>query len=47
MFLTQLPPDLEDVELLLKRRQKAADKKELWRSTYREAYQYAMPARET
>lgn len=47
MFLTQLPPDLEDVELLLKRRQKAADKKELWRSTYREAYQYAMPSRET
>lgn len=47
MFLTQLPPDLEDVDQLLRRRKKAADRKDLWRSTYREAYQYAMPSRET
>ena len=47
MFLTSLPPDLEDVDQLLKRRGKAASKKDLWRSTYREAYQYAMPSRET
>ncbi len=32
---------------MLKRRGNAEQKKHLWRSTYRDAYQYAMPARET
>src|ERR1019366_8140756 len=47
MLLTTLPPYLEDAELLLKRRGHAEQKKLLWRSTYRDAYQFAMPARET
>jgi hypothetical protein len=47
VLLTKLPEDLEDVEALLKRRKNAEDKKNLWRSTYRDAYLYAMPARET
>lgn len=46
MFLEHLPPELEDADMLITRRQKAADKKELWRSTYQEAFQYAMPSRE-
>lgn len=46
MLIEQLPPELEDAETLIKRRQKAADKKELWRSVYQEAFQYAMPSRE-
>ena len=47
MILSQLPSHLEDAEMLLKRRGFAEQKKHLWRSTYRDAYQYAMPARET
>jgi len=47
MFLSTLPPHLENVNALIERRQKAADKKELWRSTYTDAYTYAMPSRET
>ena len=47
MLLSELPSGLEDVAALLKRRKNAEDKKHLWRSTYRDAYQYAMPARET
>ena len=47
MLLTELPKHLEDATALLKRRKNAEDKKHLWRSTYRDAYQYAMPARET
>lgn len=47
MRLHTLPPDLEDVEALLERRAAAAAKKDLWRSVYREAYQFAMPSRET
>jgi len=46
MFIDQLPPGLEDAEQLLKRREKARQKKELWRSTYQEAFRYAMPTRE-
>lgn len=42
-----LPPDLEDGEALLKRREKACTRKDMWRSVYTEAYTYAMPARET
>lgn len=47
MLLTRLPKHLEDAEALIKRRKKAQDKKHLWRSTYRDAFMYAMPARET
>jgi head-to-tail connecting protein len=47
MLLTKLPAGLEDVEALVKRRKKAEDKKHLWRSTYRDAFMFAMPARET
>lgn len=47
MLLTQLPADLEDVEALITRRKKAAERKEMWRSIYTECYRYAMPARES
>jgi len=47
MLLSELPSGLDDAAALLKRRKHAEDKKHLWRSTYRDAYQYAMPARET
>ena len=47
MLLDSLPSALEDAEALLKRREKAAEKKELWRSIYRDCFLYAMPARET
>lgn len=46
-LIQELPSGLEDAEALLKRRAKAAERKELWRSTYSDAYRYAMPARET
>jgi len=46
-FVDQLPTDLENGEAIIKRREKAAKRKELWRSLYRDCYQYAMPARET
>jgi hypothetical protein len=44
--ISSLPFYLEDVDTLLKRQAAAARRKELWRSTYTEAYRYAMPARE-
>lgn len=47
MFIDRLPPALENAEALIERRNRAAKIKELWRSTYQECYQYAMPARET
>lgn len=47
MLIAQLPPELEDVDHLMKRRQRAATTKELWRSLYRDCYWYAMPTRET
>jgi hypothetical protein len=47
MLLSTLPSGLEDAEALLRRRSKAETKKNLWRSIYRDAYLYAMPARET
>lgn len=46
-LLTQLPSGLEDAEALLKRRQKALKRKDMWRSTYQDCFRYAMPARET
>lgn len=47
MLLNKLPGQLEDAQALLKRRARAAERKELWRGIYTEAYKYAMPARET
>jgi hypothetical protein len=46
-ILAKLPGELENAALLLTRRGHAEVKKNLWRSTYRDAYQFAMPARET
>ena len=46
-LLSRLPSGLENAEALLKRRTAAEAKKNLWRSLYRDAYLYAMPARET
>lgn len=46
-LLSRLPSGLEDAEALLKRRASAETKKNLWRAIYRDAYLYAMPARET
>ena len=46
-FVAKLPDDLEDGEALLKRRAKAAERKENWRSIYTDCYRYAMPVRET
>jgi hypothetical protein len=47
MLISRLPSGLEDAEALMKRRGHAATKKDLWRSIYRDAYLFAMPARET
>jgi hypothetical protein len=47
MLLSRLPPALENADALIARRGKALEKKELWRSTYTEAFQFAMPTRET
>lgn len=47
MLLNKLPPQLENAQALLTRRLRAAERKELWRGIYTEAYKYAMPARET
>lgn len=46
-LLSKLPSGLEDAEALLRRRKAAETKKLLWRSIYRDAYLFAMPARET
>jgi hypothetical protein len=47
MLLSRLPSGLENAEALMKRRSAAEEKKNLWRALYRDAYLYAMPARET
>jgi len=47
MKLDTLPQGLENAELLLERRAAAVKKKDQWTQTYREAFQYAMPTRET
>lgn len=47
MLIKRLPSGLENAEALIKRRDKAAANKELWRDTYREAQEYSMPQRET
>lgn len=46
-LIDYLPSELENCEALIERRNKANATKELWRSVYTEAYQYAMPTRET
>jgi hypothetical protein len=46
-LLSKLPSGLEDAEALMRRRKAAETKKMLWRTIYRDAYLYAMPARET
>ncbi len=45
-FIDKLPLDLENGDAIIKRREKAAKRKELWRDTYKDAYRYAMPRRE-
>lgn len=45
--LKRLPAGLENVEKLLARRAKAVERKSKWVSLYREAYEYALPQRET
>lgn len=46
-LIEKLPRDLENGAALLKRRDKAATLKEMWRDTYQECYEYTMPQRET
>lgn len=46
-LIAKLPSDLEDGGKILKRREKAAALKEMWRDTYREVFEYVMPQRET
>jgi hypothetical protein len=46
-FVDKLPPELEDAEALIKRRTAANTIKEMWRSIYTDAYDYACPTRET
>jgi Bacteriophage head to tail connecting protein len=45
--VTRLPGALEDFDSLMRRRTRAATKREQWRSTYQECYRFAMPTRET
>src|SRR5690242_8008252 len=45
--IKKLPSGLENGAALIKRREKAQSLKELWRDTYQECYEYAMPQRET
>lgn len=45
--MEHLPKDIGTVEDILKRFTKAKERRELWRSTYEEAYDYAAPQRET
>jgi len=46
-IVAKLPPDLEDGKALMKRRERAAQIKAMWRDIYEECYRYAMPQRET
>jgi hypothetical protein len=45
-FVSTLPSSLEDGDAIIKRREKAAARKSLWRSLLEDCYRYAMPARE-
>lgn len=46
-FVARLPADLEDAEKLIERRNKAAQRRDMWRSLYKDCYRFAMPMRET
>jgi hypothetical protein len=45
-LVSKLPRELENGKALLKRRESAAARKELWRDIYRDAYDFTMPQRE-
>ena len=45
--ISRLPAELENVDALLRREQRAYTRKDQWRSVYTECYRYAMPTRET
>lgn len=45
--LTSLPAKLENVDDLLRRRTRASEVREMWRSLYQDCFRYAMPSRET
>jgi len=47
MLVKTLPPELEDAGALVRRQKKAGERKLLWESIYREAYDYTMPERQT
>jgi hypothetical protein len=47
VLLAELPRELEDGAALLKRRERAKQRKDNWRSLYQDAQRFAMPARET
>ena len=47
MLIKRLPEPLEDAKSLIKRRDKAKERKDMWRDHYREAMEYTMPNRET
>lgn len=47
MLLSELPKGLEDGPALMKRRSRAVERKELWRSIYQDSQRFAMPSRET
>lgn len=47
MIIQKLPSGLENGKAILARRQAAKGRKEMWRDTYRDAYDYCMPQRET
>ncbi|MGH8235399.1 MAG: portal protein [Steroidobacteraceae bacterium] len=47
MLIERLPSGMENAEVLIARRARAAKIKEQWRSIYSDCYRYAMPARET
>lgn len=42
-----LPPNLGNIEKVLKRFDKAVERRELWRSLFQEAYDFALPQKET
>lgn len=46
-LVTALPAPLENGEALIARRNKAKERKDLWRSLLQDSYQHAMPSRET
>lgn len=46
-LLSSLPSKLENVDDLLRRRSRASEIREMWRSLYQDCFRYAMPSRET